>query len=49
MRITITGGLCGCPFLSGELTMPSNEFESTHIHGIRMVPIREVENYGFSV
>jgi len=28
--------------------MPSNEFESTHIHGIHMVPIRELENYGFS-
>lgn len=34
--------------ISGEMTMPSNEYESTHIHDIRMVPIRDLEAYGFS-
>lgn len=34
--------------ISGKLTMPSNEFETTHIHDIRMVPIRDLETFGFS-
>ncbi|NHN34787.1 NUDIX hydrolase [Paenibacillus sp. S3N08] len=33
---------------SGELTRPTNEFETTHIHDVLMVPIRALPEYGFS-
>lgn len=34
--------------ISGILTMPSNEFESTRITDVKMVPIRDLASYGFS-
>jgi ADP-ribose pyrophosphatase YjhB (NUDIX family) len=33
--------------ISGVLTLPSNEYESTHIHDVKMVPIRDLASYGF--
>ncbi|WP_240041339.1 NUDIX domain-containing protein [Paenibacillus ginsengarvi] len=34
--------------LSGELRMPTGEFETTPIADVRMVPVAELELYGFS-
>ncbi|SFL73822.1 ADP-ribose pyrophosphatase YjhB, NUDIX family [Paenibacillus sp. 1_12] len=34
--------------LSGEIVQPSNEFESTPIYEVRMVPIQALPEYGFS-
>jgi ADP-ribose pyrophosphatase YjhB (NUDIX family) len=34
--------------LSGELRMPTNELETTPIADIRMVPVAELTQYGFS-
>ena len=34
--------------LSGELTLPTNEFDENPIHDVRMVPIGELTQYGFS-
>ncbi|TDF90581.1 NUDIX domain-containing protein [Paenibacillus piri] len=33
---------------SGVLTLPSNEYESTPIHDVKMVPIHDLVSYGFS-
>jgi ADP-ribose pyrophosphatase YjhB (NUDIX family) len=33
---------------SGELILPTNEFETTHIHDVKMVPIHTLPEYGFS-
>lgn len=41
------------PFLvervSGEITLPSNEFDSNPIHDVRMVHVDELIDYGFSI
>ncbi|WP_405452324.1 NUDIX domain-containing protein [Paenibacillus sp. HJGM_3] len=34
--------------VSGHLTLPSNEYETTPINDIRMVPIHDLGAYGFS-
>lgn len=33
---------------SGELTLPTNEFDANPIHDVRFVPINELTCYGFS-
>lgn len=34
--------------ISGQLTLPTNDHETTPIHDLRMVPIQELAGYGFS-
>ncbi|UVI28941.1 NUDIX domain-containing protein [Paenibacillus spongiae] len=34
--------------ISGRLTMPTNAHETTPIHDLRMVPVRDLAAYGFS-
>jgi ADP-ribose pyrophosphatase YjhB (NUDIX family) len=32
----------------GDLQLPTNEFDENHISDVRLVPVREWEDYGFS-
>ena len=34
--------------LTGEIMLPSNEFDHNPIHDVQMVPINELSYYGFS-
>ncbi|MDA2382443.1 NUDIX hydrolase [Bacillus cereus] len=34
--------------LTGEITLPSNEFDHNPIHDVQMVPIKDLSHYGFS-
>jgi ADP-ribose pyrophosphatase YjhB (NUDIX family) len=35
--------------VSGEIIMPTNEFETTPIYDVKFVPVKEIEKYGFSM
>ncbi len=34
--------------VSGEITLPTNEFDSNPISDVKLVPISDLENYGFT-
>lgn len=34
--------------ISGDIKMPSNEFDENTIYDVKMVPVNDLENYGFS-
>ncbi|HDR8063271.1 NUDIX hydrolase [Bacillus thuringiensis] len=34
--------------LTGEIMLPSNEFDHNPIHDVQMVPIKDLSHYGFS-
>ncbi|PEE70476.1 NUDIX domain-containing protein [Bacillus thuringiensis] len=34
--------------ITGEITLPSNEFDHNPIHDVQMVPIKDISHYGFS-
>ncbi|WP_209972405.1 NUDIX hydrolase [Paenibacillus eucommiae] len=34
--------------VSGEIRMPTNEYETTQIYDVKMVPIQDLIDYGFS-
>lgn len=34
--------------ITGEITLPLNEFDHNPIHDVQMVPIKDLSHYGFS-
>lgn len=34
--------------VGGEIRLPSNEFDDNPIHDVKMVPIKELTEYGFT-